>query len=248
MQKSIRDQIIEGLCDGDTVEDLLQESELTLATTGAKCRSKEAAKKNRSQMVVQEQETDMVAIFRNPQLGAQQRKSHACPGCGETLHKGGHIHCPACDKVCSCCHKVGHFARVCRSRQRSHQKVSLNDSSQPTANAIRLQSPQGDHIQLYNTTGSKAEPAPTISVQMTSSERTALVTVLPDSGADISAAGQTIVGMLGHHLAPSEISPRAVNGACMKPVGKMPVTISLQGRTCRDDIHIFLDVSGALIS
>ena len=242
MQRSIRDQIIEGLRDGDTVEDLLQESELTLTTTVAKCRSKEAAKKNRLQMVVQEQETDMVATLHSPQLGAQQRKSHACPGCGGTLHKGGHIHCPAYDKVCSCCHKVGHFAGVCRSKQRSHQQVPINDSSQPTANAIRLQSPQGDHIQLYNIIGSKAEPAPTISVQMTSSERTALVTVLPDSGADISAAGQTIVGMLGHHLdnlAPSEISPRAVNGACMKPVGKIPVTISLQGRTCRDDMHIF---------
>ena len=59
--KSIRDQITEGLHDGDIVEDLLQESDLTLVTTVAKCRSKEAAKKNWSQMVVQEQETDMVA-------------------------------------------------------------------------------------------------------------------------------------------------------------------------------------------
>ena len=86
---------------------------------------------------------------------------------------------------------------------------------------------------------------------MTSSERTALPTVLPDSGADISAAGQTIVDMLRHHLdklAPSEISPRAVNGTCMKPVGKIPVTISLQGWTCRDDMHIFPGVSGAFIS
>ena len=51
--KSIRDQITEGLHDGDIVEDLLQESDLTLV--------KEAAKKNWSQIVVQEQETDMVA-------------------------------------------------------------------------------------------------------------------------------------------------------------------------------------------
>ena len=34
----------------------------------------------------------------------------------------------------------------------------------------------------------------------------------------------------------------------MKPVGKIPVIISLQGRTYRDDIHIFSRVSGALIS
>ena len=88
MQKSIRDQIIGGLHDECTVEDLLQESDLTLTTTVAKCRSKKVAKKNRSQMVVQEQETDKVATLHNPQPGAQQKKSHTCPGCGGTLHKG----------------------------------------------------------------------------------------------------------------------------------------------------------------
>ena len=83
-----------GLQDGDTVEDLLQESELILATTVAKCRSKEPAKKNWSQMVAQEQEREMVAAICNPQSGAQQRKYHTCPGCGGTQHKGDRIHCP----------------------------------------------------------------------------------------------------------------------------------------------------------
>ena len=128
------------------------------------------------------------------------------------MHKGGHIYCPAYDKVCSCCHKVGHFARVCRSRQRPHQQVPLNDTSQPTANAIHLQSPQGDHIQLYNITGRKAEPAPTISVQMISSKRTALVTVLPDSGADISAAGQRQCQHIGTSLRqPETVRDKSLN-------------------------------------
>ena len=107
------------------------------------------------------------------------------------------------------------------------------------------------HIRLYGIAGSKAEPAPTIMVQMTSASRTMPVTVLPDSGADISAAGQALTGILGlyvDNLTPSEISPRAVNGACMKPLGKIPVTISLQGRNYKDDVHIFAGVSGALIS
>ena len=67
-------------------------------------------------------------------------------------------------------------------------------------------------------------------------KRTALVTVLPDSGADISAAGQTIVSILGHHLdnlAPSKISPGAVNGAYIKPVGKIPACkVGPVGMTC----------------
>ena len=63
--------------------------------------------------------------------------------------------------------------------------------------------------------GDEAELAPTITVQMLSSSGTTPVTVLPDSGAYISAAGQTIVGILGQqldNLTPSEIRPRAVNG------------------------------------
>lgn len=58
---------------------------------------------------------------------------------------------------------------------------------------------------------------------MTLFTRTAPATVLRDSGDDVSAAGQTVVGILEHHLdnlVPSEISPQAVNGACMKPVYK----------------------------
>ena len=64
-QKSIRDQIIEGLNDGDTIEDLLQESELSLATTIAKCQSREAAKKHRVDITTQG--TDTVAALRKPQ-------------------------------------------------------------------------------------------------------------------------------------------------------------------------------------
>ena len=62
MQKSIRDQIIKGLGDGDTIEDLLQESNLTLATTIAKCQSREAAKKHHIDIITQS--TDVTAAIR----------------------------------------------------------------------------------------------------------------------------------------------------------------------------------------
>ena len=89
MQKNIRDQIIEGLRDGDTVESLLQEAELTLATTITKCRSKEAAKKNRSQIEAREQETEAILALHSPQPPPQQGKPRICQGCGGTQHKGG---------------------------------------------------------------------------------------------------------------------------------------------------------------
>ena len=75
--------------------------------------------------------------------------------------------------------------------------------------------------------------------------------MLPDSGADISAAGQEILYHLGHHvnnLLPSGISPRAVNGTTMTPLGKIPVTLQLGRRSCKNDLHIYPGVSGALMS
>ena len=245
MQKSIRDQIIEGLSDGDTIEDLLQESELSLAATITKCQSREAAKKHRVDITTQG--TDTVAALRKPQEPMSQVK--ACPGCGGPHHRGGRSQCPAFAQNCSYCHKVGHFAKVCRGK--SLRQAASNTPSQASANAIRVQHQLDNHIQLYNVTEEKSEAAPTIRVNISSSSGMKQVEVLPDSGADISAAGQGILRILGQHvdnLLPSSINPRAVNGSCMTPIGKVPVRLQLEGRSYDDDLHIYPGVTGALIS
>ena len=128
MQKSIRDQIIECLQDGGSLTRVRAHTD----RHSYKCRSKEAAKKP----------------VANSSPGAQQRKYHKCPGCGGTQQKGGRFHCPAYDRICSCCHKVGHFARVCRSKERPHQQVPISNSSQPAAMQVSLYS-----IILINSTG-----------------------------------------------------------------------------------------------
>ena len=208
-----------------TVEDLSQESGLTLATTITKCRSKEVAKKNQSQMVAWDQESKVIAVFQNH----THQDNKEDQGCGGAQHKGGHIHCLAYDKLKLVQFTIRWailpvFAGANRSFTSRHQAMT-SCMMHPSTNTIHLQPLQGDHIQLCSIAGDKVEPAPTITVQMATHSRTARsVTVLSDSGADISAAGQAIVGILGHrldNLTPSEISPRAVNRACMKPLGKI---------------------------
>ena len=117
------------------------------------------------------------------------------------------MQCPAYDQKCALCQKIGHFARVCRSKRLTNLPTP---QSQISTNAIRIQSPQGNHFQLYNIKNEEAEAAPTIMVKVTSSINTKLIQMLPDSSADISAAGQEVLYHLGHHvdnLLPSGISP-----------------------------------------
>ena len=83
IQKSIRDQIVEGLIDGDTVEDLLKESDLTLEATISKCRAQEAAKQQRAQ---------------------QRPPTGTSPGCGSPHHQGGWQRCPAFNVTCIQCY------------------------------------------------------------------------------------------------------------------------------------------------
>ena len=75
-QKSIHDQVIEGLSDGDTIEDLLQISDLTLDTTISKCQSREAARKHRTDITAQ---GDTVAALRKSQTPHPAPQA-TCPG------------------------------------------------------------------------------------------------------------------------------------------------------------------------
>jgi len=84
---------------------------------------------------------------------------------------------------------------------------------------------------------------------MSALNRHATVQALPDSGVDISVAGNTLLQHLREHagnLLPSNITPRTVNGTKMHPIGKLPVTLSLGTRHFTDDFHIYPEVSGLL--
>jgi len=115
-QKSIRDQIIEGLVDGDTIEELLKQRDLTLDATITTCRAQEAAKKqcqditDHSVLAIRQPDKQQVSP-RTSQIGPKP-----CPGCGLQAHQGGRTQCPAFKQTCRYCLKVGHIARVCHGR------------------------------------------------------------------------------------------------------------------------------------
>ncbi len=78
-------------------------------------------------------------------------------------------------------------------------------------------------IQVSNISNTSIARAPTVTMQVTTLHGQADLDVLPDSGADICAAGPDFVKSLGEHmdnLAKSDVTPRAVNGSILHPLGK----------------------------
>ena len=91
---------------------------------------------------------------------------------------------------------------------------------------------------MYAMTQIRRDPAPIIEVQVSSSTGKENIMVLPDSGAEITAAaaaGKDILKCLDHHahnLLPSTIVLRTVNGSSMLLIGRIPIAIHLQGKHC----------------
>lgn len=240
-QKSIRDQIVEGLLDGDAIEDLLKERELTLDAAILKCRAQEAAKQQREEIISTPVGNSLVQAIQKTSLGTSHKPLGTCPGCGAGRHQGGRQNCPAYHATCRNCNKTGHFARVCRSRQRQ-QGAHTQGVTAPITSAVSLEP-------IVFSTAS--ESAPTIEIQMSSLNGHATVLTLPDSGAEISIAGHGLLQSLNEHpdnLLPSMVSPRAVNGSTMHPIGKLPVKLVLGNRKITEEFHIYADVTATIVS
>ena len=247
-QRNIRDQIIEGLLDGQLVEDLLKERDLTLADTVAKCRAHEAAKRQRAEMVGGLQEPGVQALHKPRPNIKEPTPKQTCPGCGSQFHPGGRRQCPAFRLVCHTCHKVGHLAKVCRSHELS-QSTSGQDVSRPLAQTVTLSSPP--YVNASSVPSQHIPPAPRISVYVSNQNGSTTIKALPDSRADISVAGTDIVDLIGDHtdnLLPSNVTPRTVSGQEMAPLGILPVTITLGNNAQEDVIYIDPNVKELLLS
>ena len=243
LHKAIRDQIIKGLSDGEIIQELLQVKDLTLDQAITKCRGLEAAKKSRSEI----QGTPDLNAARTPQPPFKT----TCTGCGSQTHDGGRKNCPAYGQPCHNCGKVGHFSRICRQRPSTARGKQKTTASGSRVNTLSTNTGLPS-VQLSRVTKSPITPAPTVKMLVTTCNGQAHLEILPDSGADVCAAGPSFVQALGEHmdnLINSDITPRAVNGSILHPLRKIPnVSFQVDGKTTHEDVHIYESVNGALIS
>jgi len=241
--KNIRDQLIEGILDGNTIEHLLQQHNLTLDTAITTCIAEEAAKRQRSEITLPQSDTILAVRQKEPhhKKMTTQPSAPTYLGCRGKPHQGGCSRCPAYSTTCHYCQKVGHYACVC------HAKQARQPPLPPSARQIQLPANtdvESEQFHLY--TIKQSDPAPTIPIHLTALNCS--TDVLPDSGADISAASTPLLTLLNDHVHNLIPIPHTANGHKMYHLRYLPITFKLGTRQFTSNVHIYPNITGTILS
>ena len=180
---------------------------------------------------------------------ASQQRS--CSGCGSKTHSNRDraTACPAWGKTCDQCHKVNHFARVCRSNQAAAREIT--DYDEIATLMACIYSP--DDAQCGQVTASPSptdgqldailQPYTISSANQRGKKHNFQATemkIFPDSGASICLAGYRHLSQMG--LATSELIPckkviTAVGGFTFTCHGWLPIEFTVAGISTRQPLY-----------
>jgi len=125
---------MEGAYDGDTIEELLRQKKLSLEQTIQICRAHESARHQREEIKGSRDALNVTSAYKaqkkqNRPIAARKPVAHesqrTCKRCGNT-HNSNPGKCPAYNKTCNKCKKLGHFASQCHTKH-----TGLNELKQP---------------------------------------------------------------------------------------------------------------------
>ena len=169
--------------------------------------------------------------------------------------------CPARATKCPLCARFGHYERFCRGFKPKDQRQGK--TKPPALNVVRSQSPPAtsqargqrvSHIRRVTTaTRPKAQPSPTICVEIAHATASGVIDAIPDTGADTTVVGVqhlSSFGLTKHVLKPPpKTTYYNADGTKMKAVvGSFEAELTYGNRSCHGWIDVHSSLSTPLLS
>ena len=170
---------------------------------------------------------------------ARRNTNTGCGYCGsDKFHNKSQ--CPAKDKECRTCHKVGHFSSVCRSNNSRGDK-NINTKRTDTVASVHL------------VNGMDTCKLNWINVEVQYGHAKATLRCLPDSGSSANLLDEDtylreFANVKNHGLKKPEDVLKAANGLGLEVSRTLKATARLEGRTTEVVFHVSTEVSGPLLS
>ena len=269
-ESQLRDRIVMGIRDEETLRALLSENNLTLQATVSICRARENAQQNSSVMSSQVQPVSAyrrhrTASARRParsrRESPQREANHAadaCSNCGWAAHADQQA-CPARSATCHYCGRRGHFQSVCRQRAAASERTS--GASERTSGNRQDRRPR--HREPYQPrvnalyvadvwiNGLSTRRTPRVRLRMTHSQGTGTSLWTPDTGAEISCIGVSQAEALRINVA--DLSPPtdtlyAAGGHELQCRGTFECDLTLGKVTTTVTVSVVQGLDGALLS
>ena len=212
----LRDCIVGGVSSACAQQKLLAVHELTLSKAVRECQALETADLHQQALEV-DSPADEVS---NRRVSTPNQSPSKCFHCGKGPHQ--RTACPARHVTCSNCGKPGHFATVCRSK--------------PVAQPAGARS----HIATV------IAATQTVDVLVTSATgQTVQVQAIPDTGADVPAAGPGFIDLLLvsgslEELEPTTERPESADGPPMHVLGSVSVTLTIGEHSVQTPVLIVI--------
>ena len=239
-----RDAFISGISSSVIRQRLLEDTNLDFQTAVKKAQMLEQAERQSGSYLVNTQQAAALNSKSNSfdhlmqasaikPISINHSVKRKCFFCGGSLHAGGRNFCPAKNKICTKCGKIGHFHRVCRSTERKATALSMATSSNTKASDgahySEDEKPSKSTTYLYSVLATA--PSSLNSTTLVSKINGLKVDCLLDTGASNNFMSTTIAkaAKLQPSGKPAEVS-MASNGLTAKVLGTVHSDMKVQGR------------------
>ena len=264
----LRDRIVTGIRDEETLRALLSENDLTLQTTISICRARENAEQNSTAISSRIQP---VSAYRRNRTASARRPTRPrrdspqrdvghyadnCPNCGYPVH-ADHQTCPARSATCHWCDRRGHFQSVYRQRAAAASEGTSgvrqgrrpgHRESHPPPHPPRVQTLYVADIWIN---GLSSRRTPRIQLRATHRNGTGTSLWTPDTGAETSCMGVSQAEALRISMAdlsPPQDSLYAAGGHELRCRGTFECDLTLGAVTATVTVSVVEGLNCALLS